>query len=362
MKVIKNYLLLPMVSWVLIWVNTPYLAEENHLVFAAYNDLGNQDSIPYLFSQFKYDDETLNIFSTFKCLPAVAIFMTHGTTPFIPSKTPERFIAALEKRNADFQIRNGDLEYLKESHVTYRQTLSAFRALVDSLGLAVDFTKKEYIQHQGKVVSLAQKQQWQDLKEARSLLEKHFRVFRSALSMTYQTEMTLMKQYLHQPILFESLNNLRNLNNKPLPLYVFSKKRLSDKVMAAGELLGMVLVSKSDGIFSSDTPELRKAFPQFVGREGCLAVFLKEGVEGKVASHEFGHLYYLYHQWDAYINYITDKGKCYEIGGHGQGDPSGIAATMAENGEIPILNSLTTISEIIAHKNEDKKQPEVNAE
>ena len=47
------------------------------------------------------------------------------------------------------------------------------------------------------------------------------------------------------------------------------------------------------------------------------------------------YLYYLYHHWDQYMDFIKEKGSGYVLGGHGTGDPSGEAAVLAELGEMP---------------------------
>lgn len=63
---------------------------------------------------------------------------------------------------------------------------------------------------------------------------------------------------------------------------------------------------------------------------------MKRGAVGKKLSHEFGHLLYLRNNYPAYVKYIIDQGSNYQAGGHGPGDPNGIAADNAEKGVFPI--------------------------
>ncbi len=67
----------------------------------------------------------------------------------------------------------------------------------------------------------------------------------------------------------------------------------------------------------------------------ALAVFVEVGSPGAILSHEYGHLYYLYHHWETYTEYMEKMGKHYQVGGHGKGDASGIAAELAEAGKMP---------------------------
>lgn len=336
MKVIHYYLLLALLGCS-IYVPTRYKAEfEKDHVVSGYQFWATKDTTTSLFSRFAYDDECLNRFPTYQALASVEVYLKAGKSPFTPSTTPMRFITALRQRNVSFQIRNGELESLSKRYALYKGTLDELYGLLDSIGGDPMQSKRQYknriCQHPNPEKMEAF---WPLFKQKRKQTWKSFRQFNSQLKLTYETEQALIRQYLYHPQLFDSINQLRNTNGAPLATYVFTRKQLFHENSALGSLAGLVVMSKENGLFSSDTPAVRRDFPVFAGRKNSLAVFLNEEASGATVSHEFGHLYYLYHHWDEYLTYIKEKGCLYVIGGHGQGDPSGEAAIVAELGKMP---------------------------
>lgn len=290
------------------------------------------------FSRFAYNDKRLNIFPTYQALAAVEVYLRTGRTPFTTSTTPLRFIKNLRQRNQHFQIRNGELELLSKSYARYQEKLTEFHSLLDSVG---GDPTQSWQQYKKRVYSYSNPKRtevlWPRFKEKRKQCWKTFRQFRTQMKMAYETERALIRQYLYHAELFDSINHLSNTNGEPLVTYVFTRKKLFHGNPALGNLAGMVVMTKENGLFSSDTPSIRRDFPAFIGQKNNLAVFLNEGAGGATVSHEFGHLYYLYHHWDQYMTFIKSRRGLYVVGGHGKGDPSGEAAVLAELGKMPRL-------------------------
>lgn len=337
MKVIYYYLLLAALLGCLVYVPTRYEIEtEKESIVSGYQFQITKDPATSLFSRFAYDDERLNIFPTYRSLAMVEVYLAATKTPFMRSVTPRRFIQSLQQRNTKFQIRNGELEALEANFALYLETLNDFLCLVDEMGGDPMLSKQQFNQQlEQKAKQAVARKSWATFKQKRKLVWKSFRQFRAQLKMTYETEKALINQYLYHQHLFDSLNGLWNTNNERLAIYVYTQQKLFHGNWALGDLAGLVVITKENGLFSSDTPTIRRDYPSFTGKKNHLAVFLREGANGATVSHEFGHLYYLYHHWDQYMDFIKKKGKCYVIGGHGIGDPSGEAAILAELGKMP---------------------------
>ncbi len=337
MKVIYYYLFLAALLGCLVYVPTRYEVEtEKESIVSGYQFRITKDPTTSLFSRFAYDDERLNIFPTYRSLATVEVYLAATKTPFIPSVTPRRFIQSLQQRNTKFQIRNGELEALEANFALYLETLNDFLCLVAKMGGDPMLSKQKFNQQLVLKANLAAAEKsWPAFKQKRKLVWKSFRQFRTQLKTAYETEKALINQYLYHKPLFDSLNGLWNTNKERLVIYVYTQKKLFHENSALGDLAGLVVITKEDGLFSSDTPTIRRDYPSFTGKKNNLAVFLREGANGATVSHEFGHLYYLYHHWDQYMEFIKKKGKCYVVGGHGIGDPSGEAAILAELGKMP---------------------------
>lgn len=335
MKVIHYYLLLALLGCSA-YVPTRYKVKiEKEPLVSGYQLWAPKDTTSSLFSRFAYDDERLNRFPTYRALATVEVYLVATKTPFILSVTPQQFIQSLQQRNAKFQIRNGELETLEAHYALYLEALNDFLCLVEVMGGDPMLSKQKFFQQLERKTNLAGEISWSVFKQKRKRVWKSFRQFRTQLKVAYDTEKALINQFLYHEHLFESINSFWNTNDERLATYVYTRKRLFHGNAALGDLAGLVVITKENGLFSSDTPAIHRDFPSFVGRKNSLAVFLKEDANGATVSHEFGHLYYLYHHWDQYMDFIKKKGSLYVVGGHGIGDPSGEAAILAELGKMP---------------------------
>ncbi|MBX2876445.1 MAG: hypothetical protein KTR30_30275 [Saprospiraceae bacterium] len=285
------------------------------------------------YCQFSHRDSVLNKFPTYRYLAAVEVYLRITTTPYITSITPSYFIDQLQERNKLFLIRNGSLANLEKAFSKYKEDLNKLKQLTLALGVPLEATKRDYRALTGEQIC-----DWSLLRQKRKALWKSFRLFKQELSVAYETEVVLLGQYLHNRRLFEVLNSLANLDGSALPIYVCARPALFDSEPHLQHLSGLVVLSRQAGLFSSDTPSIRRDHPNFVGRPRALAVFVEIGSSGSILSHEYGHLYYLYHHWEAYTEYMEKMGHRYEIGGHGPGDGSGLAAELAEEGKMPDLS------------------------
>ncbi len=347
MKVIHYFLLLALLGC-LAYVPTRYKVKIEKAPFVlGYQFRTPQDTTSSLFSRFAYDDERLNRFPTYRALATVEVYLTLTKTPFIPSVTPRRFIQSLQQRNTKFQIRNGELETLEANYALYLEALNDFLCLVDVMGGDPMLSKQEFNQQLERKAQLAAANSWPAFKHKRKRVWKFFRQFRVQLKLAYETEKALINQFLYHEHLFDSINGFWNTNDERLATYVYTRKRLFDGNAGLGDLAGLVVITKENGLFSSNTPAIRRDFPAFAGRKNSLAVFLKEGANGATVSHEFGHLFYLYHHWDQYMDFIKKKGSLYVVGGHGTGDPSGEAAILAELGKMPRREKSADLNEKI---------------
>ncbi len=265
-------------------------------------------------------------------LDSIETFLEIATTPYHLSPIPYLFIDQLKTRATESLIRNGDLDVLVKTYRLYQNDLAALRVFAKTHQVSLDAKRKELC-----AVKKGHICDWGDFRKLRKQLSKSFESFRLALLAAYHTERILWAQYQHNPSLYHAINSLVNLNQQPLPVYVQTRTPLFHDDPGLQHLEGMLVVSLKEGIFSSDTPFIRKYHPRFVGRSGAIAIFVDSEADGATLSHEFGHLYYLYHHWESYMKFIVQQGEHYQIGGHGAGDCSGKAADLAEAGKMPNL-------------------------
>lgn len=285
------------------------------------------------YCQFNARDSVLNTFPTYRYLGAVEVYLQLTTTPYIMSLTPKYFLDRLEERNEKFLIRNGCISPLRKAFHMYERQLTRLKQLTTALGLPLEATKRDFSELTGEQIC-----DWSLIRQMRKSLWRSFRQFKRELLTAYQTEVVLLAQYLHNVRLFEAVNSLQNLDGSVLPIYVYARPSLFDSEPNLQHLSGMVVLSRQGGLFSSNTPTIRRDHPDFIGHDRALAVFVEAGAEGAVLSHEFGHLFYLYHHWETYTEYMEKMGRRYQVGGHGAGDASGIAAELAEKGKMPDLH------------------------
>lgn len=265
-------------------------------------------------------------------LDSVESYLAATDDPFDLSPVPQLFIEELQNRATISLIRNGDLDELETDYQSYQYNLTRLHL----------FSKRNKIPIRAKRrtecrIRNCSHSNWNSFHKLREQTLGSFNDFQLALLNAYQTERLIWAQYRHNPALYQAINSLINLNGEPLPVYVQTRHSLFHEDPALLHLKGMLVVSLKEGIFSSNTPFIRKYHPSFVGRSGAIAVFLDSEADGATLSHEFGHLYYLYHHWESYMKFIAKQGEHYQIGGHGVGDCSGKAANLAEAGKMPNL-------------------------
>lgn len=222
---------------------------------------------------------------------------------------------------------------LLSNYQAFQQQLGRLKSLTTSLGIPMTARKRDFNSQQADQLC-----DWSLIKQMRRALWKSFRKFKRSMRVAYNTEVILISQYLHNYCLFEAVNALANLDGSPLPIYVHSKNQLFQHQPQLSHLNGIVVVGRQNGLFSSDTPSIREDYPGLVGKVGALTVFVEAGAPASILSHEYGHLYYLYHHWDSYTTYMKSMGHRYQIGGHGASDLSGKAAELAEQGKMPELH------------------------
>lgn len=222
-----------------------------------------------------------------------------------------KYLKALKQRDNQNQIRNGDLGKALIAMRNY-QTLA-----------------KEQQKQAAKSLLVALK--GNDATDKISLaLEDYKLQFRKVL----ETEAIIQRQKAHFPILFDRLNALQNTNGQALRIYIFSHKQLP--VASWGNHYNaLTVMAKANGYFTSDTPSLRQLLPKLKKCNNAIAVHIVFNQPGKTLSHEFGHILYLYHNWEKYQEFIKVKGEKYKFGGHSPDDPNGLAADTAEQGQMP---------------------------
>lgn len=296
-------------------------------------DQASLSSATAFYCQFSHRDSLLDKFPTYRYMGAVEVYLRINLSPYTISLTPQSFIEQLAERNRQFLIRNGGLPKLKKAFCDYQEELRKLKQLTAALGVPLEATKKDFSQLRAEQLC-----DWSLIRQMRKTLWKSFRRFKSVLSITYETEITLLAQYIHNPGLFEAVNNLVNLDGSSLPVYVYARPAFFGSSSSLPHLAGIVIMSQQEGLFSSDTPAIRSEYPGLVGHEGALTVFVGVQAPGLTLSHEFGHLHYLYHHWEDYTDYMKEMGRRYQVGGHGAGDPSGLAAELAEKGKLPDLH------------------------
>lgn len=283
--------------------------------------------------RYSYQDSVLNTFPTYRYIGAVEVYLELTPNPYVVSKTPELFIEVLKERNQHFLVRNGDAMALRSHYQSYLENLNRLKSLTSGLGVPLTANRKVFSNEKGDQLC-----DWSLVKQMRRALWKSFRKLKRSMQAAYETEVLLLSQYLHNHCLFEAVNTLTNLDGAPLPTYVYSKHRLFQDQPQLSHLNGIVVLGCQNGLFSSDTPAIRRDYPDLIGKAGSLAVFVEAGAPAAILSHEYGHLYYLFHHWETYTAYMKSMGSRYQVGGHGIGDLSGEAAELAEAGKMPDLH------------------------
>ena len=284
--------------------------------------------------QFKDENEPLQ----FKVTREMDIALKYAQTPGTPLKRDMSVDQFLNKYYPYFEtqlMRNGDIAYLKFYYEKYLRTLGECLAITKSQPLEFETTRRTFFKQSTFETRKEKRLYWRKFDAKRNELVVNFFHFREYIIPAVSTEISLILQEKHFPILAQSMNGLANLDGTPLEVAIYSNRYLTIPERKNAKIAGLSIISKCEDIFTSGSPAVRDAFPGLRGSNKGLTVHLRLFEDGVTLSHELGHLYYLYHKWEEYIAYIQTKGKDYETGGHGPGDPSGLAARMTEEGKMP---------------------------
>ncbi|MEL6255502.1 MAG: hypothetical protein AAFR87_26085 [Bacteroidota bacterium] len=262
-------------------------------------------------------------------------YLNDSISPYRVSETPLRFLQKIRMRNSANLIRNGNLDQAEEVSSQYQFLLKRFMHLSDSLDLPMDISRKEFFQ---KWKSVPKKQKgkgkvWSFFFQRRLKLGRAFKLYKSQLELILSTERVIQEQKKHLPELYCYMNSLKNMDSTDLPVYVISYPKVFSGT--GRSVAGLALFATYQGLFTSASPDFLQSYPVLIGKKNALSVHLRKGVSGAILSHEFGHLYYLYHHWDEYLAYRESSPRYFRRGGHGLTDPSGQAAEKAERGIMP---------------------------
>jgi len=232
-------------------------------------------------------------------------------------------------------MQNGDIAYLKFYYNKYLATLEECLALARAESLEFTSTRKAFFKKSTLETRKEKRLFWRKFDAKRNELIANCFQFREYIIPAVSTEIAMILQEEHFPDLANHMNGLENLDGTPLIVSIYSNRYLNITQRKNANIAGLSIISKCEDVFTSGSPAVREAFPGLRGSNKGLTVHLRLFEDGVTLSHELGHLYYLYHKWEEYVQYIQIKGKDYEPGGHGPDDPSGLAARMTEEGKMP---------------------------
>ena len=104
-----------------------------------------------------------------------------------------------------------------------------------------------------------------DLKEKQNLSEPDFQSaildLKAQMIKVLETEKIIERQKIHFPELFQKISELKNTNGRPLWIYIFSHVQLPKLAGEASGFNALTVMARAEGRFTSDTPSLRKLFP-----------------------------------------------------------------------------------------------------
>lgn len=232
-------------------------------------------------------------------------------------------------------MKNGDIYYLKFYYEKYLNTLTECLDLARNQPLEFITSRRAFFKNSTMETRKEKRIYWRKFDSKRNELIANFFEFRQYIIPAVSTEISMILQEEHLPVLTYSMNQMENLDQSPLEVMIYSNRVLGIPERKDTRIAGLSIISKCDNVFTSGSPAVRNAYPGLRGSNKGLTVHLRLFEDGVTLSHELGHLYYLYHKWEEYVEYIRRKGKNYEPGGHGPDDPSGLAARMTEEGKMP---------------------------
>ncbi|HMQ62891.1 MAG TPA: hypothetical protein PKE06_19575 [Flavilitoribacter sp.] len=266
-------------------------------------------------------------------LAAARDYIDQTDSPFQPLSGITEFLFDISKKNLTGRIRNGNVPESIRQLESLKSELHTFRQYTEALDVPPNISKKNFKSPVSSGDNTLKSRLWNPFKKQKRVVEKDFRNFRFQLELTYSTELAIWQQQIHLPELHHAIGLFQNLDGSALPVYVITFPRIN--IDPVNRIVGMAMFVQYNGLFTSVSPALERKYPQLPGREKALTVYLAMQADGKVLSHEFGHLYYLYHHWNDYTAYILARGSGYEYGSHEEGDPCGKAALLAESGVMP---------------------------
>lgn len=285
-----------------------------------------------------YNESDINdqvIFIPTREMDDLLIYARSTVDPMKRNLSTDQFLKRYLPYSDNRLMKNGDIAYLEFYYNKYLGTLKECLAIATPNNLEFVTSRKQFFKNSTFTTRKEKRRFWRKFDAKRNELIADFFGFREHLIPAVSTEVAMILQEEHFPELTISMNELENLDGSPLEVTIYSNRVLEIPERKNTTIAGLSIISKCEDIFTSGSPAVRSAFPGLRGSNKGLTVHLRLFEDGVTLSHELGHLYYLYYKWEEYVKYIHFKGKDYEPGGHGPDDPSGLAARMTENGEMP---------------------------
>ncbi len=281
------------------------------------------------------ENKQQNIFEPTREMDDVLRYARSRVDPFKRNLRTDQFLNRYLPYSETRLMKNGDMYYLDFYYKKYLKTLIEALAIANPYQLKFATSRKDFFKSTTFETRKEKRRYWRKFDAKRNELIVNFFEFRQHIIPAVSTEVAMILQEEHFAELTASMNELENLDGSPLEVTIFSNRFLDVPNKENAVIAGLSIISKCEDIFTSGSPAVRNAYPGLRGTNKGLTVHLKLFEDGITLSHELGHLYYLYYKWEEYVNYIQEKGKDYEPGGHGPDDPSGLAAHMTENGKMP---------------------------
>ncbi len=291
------------------------------------------DSIVPRFIKSNIEDQI--IFEPTREMDDVLRYARSTVDPMKRNLSTDQFLRRYLPYSQTRLMKNGDIAYLEFYYHKYLTTLKECLAIANPHNLEFITSRRAFFKNASLETRKEKRRYWRKFDTKRNELITNFFSFREHIIPAVSTEVAMILQEEHFPELTASMNKLQNLDKSPLEVTIYSNRILAIPEKKNATIAGLSIISKCEDIFTSGSPAVRNAYPGLRGSNKGLAVHLRLFEDGVTLSHELGHLYYLYYKWEEYVSYIRRKGKDYEPGGHGPDDPSGLAARMTENGQMP---------------------------
>lgn len=255
--------------------------------------------------------------------------------PLIRNYSTDKFLDRYYPNYEQSLMKNGDIAYLKFYYQKFLNTLEECQVLAKEQDLVFGTSRNMFFKKSTLETRKEKRIFWRKFYKKRNDLIDQYVKYQSYLVPAISTEIAIILQKKHLPELAAAMNQLENFDGSPLETYIYSNYLLTIPASKKRAIAGLSIISKCQDSFTSGSPAVRKTYPGLRGNNRGLSVHLRMFENGVTLSHELGHLYYLAQRWEEYVAYIRRKGKEYEPGGHGEGDPSGYAASLTEKGIMP---------------------------